>query len=62
MQKHNPNKRFYPASDRMICPDMKKTTLEDVHRALETLEPRITVPEPIRVKALTAVERMLAVR
>jgi quinolinate synthase len=62
MQKHNPDKKFYPASDRMICPDMKKTTLEDVHRALETLEPRITVPEPIRVKALTAVERMLAVR
>jgi quinolinate synthase len=40
---------------------MKKTTLDDVVRALETLEPRITVPEEIRVRALSAVERMLAV-
>jgi len=43
----------------MICPDMKKTTLDDVCRALETLEPRVTVPTEVRIRALRAVERML---
>lgn len=61
MQKLAPEKRLYPASKTMVCPDMKKTSLEDVLRSLETLTPRITVPEDIRLRALEAVERMLAV-
>lgn len=61
MRKASPEKKFYPVSREMVCPDMKKTTLEDVVRSLETLEPRITVPEDIRIRALTAVERMLAI-
>jgi quinolinate synthase len=61
MQRKNPCKKLYPASEAMFCPDMKKTTPEDVIRSLETLEPRITVPEEIRIRALGAVERMLAV-
>lgn len=61
MRQANPHKTFIPASDGMICPDMKKTSLQDVLRALETLEPRVTVPEDIRVRALSAVERMLAI-
>lgn len=60
MRKQNPNKRFYPASESMLCPSMKKTTLEDVINCLETLQPRITVPEDTRIRALGAVERMLA--
>jgi quinolinate synthase len=60
MQRKNPHKKLYPASEAMFCPDMKKTTPQDVIRSLETLEPRITVPEEIRVRALGAVERMLA--
>jgi quinolinate synthase len=59
MRKRNPDKQFYPVSDTMVCPDMKKTTLQDVLRALETLQPRISVPEEIRIRALDAVERML---
>lgn len=61
MQKQNPQKRFYPASRRMVCPNMKKITLKHVLAALERLEPRVSVPEEIRVRALGAVERMLAV-
>jgi quinolinate synthase len=61
MQKENPGKRLYPASKSMICPNMKKTTLRDLYHSLETLEPRITVPESIRLRALGAVEGMLAV-
>jgi quinolinate synthase len=59
MQQQNPHKSFYPASDALICPDMKKITLADVCRSLETLQPRVTVPESIRLRALSAVERML---
>jgi quinolinate synthase len=43
----------------MVCPNMKKTTLEDVVRSLKMLEPRITVPEDTRLRALGSVERML---
>jgi len=61
MRQQNPDKSFYPASDNLICPDMKKITLADVFRSLETLQPRVTVPEEIRQKAIKAVEKMLAV-
>jgi len=60
MRRQNPEKNFYPASDKLICSNMKKTSLDDVVRSLETLQPRITVPEEIRVRALDAVEKMLA--
>ncbi len=55
-----PGKRFYPPSREPLCPNMKLTTLTKVLRALETLAPRVRVPEEIRVRALRAVERMLA--
>ncbi len=61
LAKENPHKRFYSPSDRLLCPDMKKISLEDVLRALQNLAPVVTVPEDIRVKALAAVDRMLAV-
>jgi len=61
MEKQNPGKRFYPASRSMLCLDMKKTTVEDVCRSLEALAPRITVPEDIRLKALSSVQRMLEI-
>ncbi len=61
LRKQNPDKKFYPASEKMLCEAMKITTLELVHRALETLEPRVEVPEEIRVRALRAVKRMLEI-
>ncbi len=57
-----PNKKFYPISDKTICPMMKTITLFKVLWALESLEPRVEVPEEIRMRALAAVERMLSVR
>ncbi len=59
--KENPDKRFYSPSDRMLCPDMKKISLEDVLAALQNMAPVVTVPEEIRLRALQAVNRMLAV-
>lgn len=61
MRKLNPGKEFIPAAPGMVCADMKSTSLADIVRSLETLGPRVTVPEEIRVKALSAVERMIAI-
>jgi len=55
-----PEKKFYLASERLVCPNMKMTTLEKVRDALKTLSPRVTVKEEIRVKAKATLERMLA--
>lgn len=59
--KEAPEKLFYLASERMVCPNMKKTTLESVHRALLTLQPRVQVPENVRVLAARCLERMLSI-
>ena len=61
LAKENPGKRFYSPSERMLCPDMKKISLDDVLTALRDLAPVVTVPEEIRLRALQAVNRMLAV-
>ncbi len=61
MRKENPAKVFYSPSKRLICRPMKRMTLPDVIAALKENRYRITVPEDVRVRALNAVERMLAV-
>jgi quinolinate synthase len=60
LRKANPQKTFYPASEKMLCRDMKKITPEDVLHCLETRAGEVKVPEEIRQPALQAVERMLA--
>ncbi|MDA8136267.1 MAG: quinolinate synthase NadA [Desulfobacteraceae bacterium] len=59
ISKAHPKKKFHPASEKMVCPDMKKITLENLLDCLETLSGRITVAEDIRKKALGAVQRMV---
>lgn len=59
LQKENPEKRFYPATDKAVCPNMKKTTLEKVLWILEDLSPEITVPDDIAEKARRSIDRML---
>jgi quinolinate synthase len=61
ISKANPGKILIPADPAMVCPDMKKTHLEDIIASLEEMKYIIKVPEEIRVKAKSAVERMLAV-
>jgi quinolinate synthase len=55
-----PDKRCYPLSPAAICTDMKKTGLQNVLAALETLEPRVFVPPEIAGRARRAIEKMLA--
>lgn len=59
MQKENPRKTFYPASDKAICADMKKITLEKVLWSMENLAYEITLDPEIAAKAERSIERML---
>ena len=43
----------------MIAADMKLNTLEKLRDCLDYLEPEITIPEPVRLKAERSVRRML---
>jgi len=42
-----------------VCPFMKKNTLEKLYLALRDLKPQVDVPEPVRVRALRPIQRML---
>jgi quinolinate synthase len=61
LKKDNPDKEFYPLSEAAICDNMKKTSLDLVLKALQTLEPQVIVPDEIAARARRAIERMLAV-
>lgn len=59
LKKALPNKRFYTLCS--LCFDMKKNTLEKILESLEKGVHEVIVPEPIRVKAARAFERMFEV-
>ncbi len=61
LRKENPDKTFIFPDYEFICEDMKRISLDDVERSLNTFEHRISVPEEIRSKAHRALERMLAI-
>ena len=61
LKQDHPDKEFYLASERAVCPNMKRTTLEKVLWALEELKDEVRVPDAIRVKAKLAIERMLKI-
>lgn len=62
LKKACPDKQFFIASKKLSCPNMKKTTLDKVYRALVDLEPRVEVPAEVRKRAVVCLERMLAVK
>ena len=60
LSKACPEKQFFAASDKMLCEDMKKITLEHVINSLENpFSFEVKVPEDIRKNAYTAVKRMI---
>ena len=59
LRKEHPGKEFIPASEKAVCPNMKLITLHKVLRSLEEMIPKVRVSEEIRLKAKTAVDRML---
>ena len=60
LRQENPGKKFWPAAE-LVCPNMKKTTLEKVRDCLQDMSPVVTVQEDIAVRAKRAIDAMLAV-
>ena len=60
LRKENPGKEFYPLQPEMICPDMKKITLENVRDCLKNMAPRIELSEEILREAVKPIEAMIA--
>ena len=61
LKKENPDKDFFPATEKAICPNMKMLTLEKVLWSLQDMAPEVKVPEDIRLKAKAAVDKMLEI-
>jgi len=61
LKKKYPDKKFYPASEKAFCYNMKKITLEAILNSLQNMEYEIHVPDNIRVKARKALDRMLEI-
>lgn len=59
LRNENPGKQFYTVSDRALCPNMKKISVEKVLWALENMQYRVTVPQETADKARRSIERML---
>ncbi len=54
-----PEKEFYTLSKRLICPDMKRTTLMDVYKTLQGGGLEIKMSEEVIKKASVCIKRML---
>ncbi|MDD5038098.1 MAG: quinolinate synthase NadA [Dehalococcoidales bacterium] len=61
LKKENPDKKFIPVSEQAVCPNMKLITLDKVLKSLTEMTPQVKVPEKIRLKAIAAVNKMLAI-
>jgi len=60
LQKQNPSKKFFPVSDAITCPNMRKGSLVSIMNALEgTGGEVITVPPAIAAAAERSLRRML---
>lgn len=57
LKKKNTDKKFY-FPEVMVCPNMKKTSLQDVYDALDGKKEEVILDEEIRKKALTSLENM----
>ncbi len=61
LKKQNPEAEFVPASERAVCPNMKKITLDKLIGSLEDMQYKITVPDRIRIEARKALDRMVGI-
>ena len=61
LKKQNPKAEFIPATNRAVCPNMKRITLEKVLWSLQDLQYEVTVPQDIRIKAKKALDMMVEI-
>lgn len=61
IQKRNPDKKLYLLNSGLVCPNMKKTTIENVYNALLNNTYEMKLDEEIIRKAQHSLERMLTI-
>jgi quinolinate synthase len=61
LKKARPDAEFIPASEKAVCPNMKKITLDKIVASLEDMKYVIKVDEPIRQKARKSLDRMVQI-
>ena len=60
LRKENPDKLFYPVTEKAVCPNMKKITLQKIQRSLFEMKERFVVDEGVASGAEAALQRMLS--
>lgn len=61
LKMESPDKKFYLMSPGLICPNMKKTTLDSILHSLQTMTEKIELDEDVRIRARKSLDRMLSV-
>ncbi|TAL15553.1 quinolinate synthase NadA [bacterium] len=59
LRKNSPDKTFVAPTEKLFCPNMKLTSLEDLLVSLEKMENVIEVEESVRIPAARALQRMV---
>lgn len=60
LRQENPGKQFYPLEPEMLCPNMKKITLENVRDCLKHMAPQVELSPELMAAAVAPIEKMLA--
>jgi len=58
LKKENPDKTFILASERLVCPNMKLTSIEDLYEEVKNPVNEVIVPEEVIFKARKSLEKM----
>ncbi|MBQ6136243.1 MAG: quinolinate synthase NadA [Kiritimatiellae bacterium] len=61
LRAENPGRRFHPVNERLVCPNMKKTTLEGLYECLRDMKHVVRVKEPTASAARRAIAAMLEI-
>lgn len=61
LKKQNPQAEFIAASDRAVCPNMKKITLAKIIGSMEDMQYKVTVSEEIAKRAKKSLDRMVEI-
>ncbi|MFY9397298.1 MAG: quinolinate synthase NadA [Desulfomonilia bacterium] len=62
LRRENPAKRFYPASEEALCPNMKLTTLEKIHLSLSEMLHPVTIDSDTLFRAKRCIDGILEYR
>ena len=61
MRKENPDKIFYPLDPPVLCPNMKRITLDDVLLSLRDMTPAVELDDDVLRRARAPIDKMLEV-